>query len=318
MPNNQLIRDLGTLNYEAGETKELDLPRSHYFERLNLVANWTATIGTGGAQSGNGILDLIDRVEVQFNGDSTVKSTDFALSHFLDQYRYSTQPLADRVDYASATQQSGQLQTFVDFLLGARQYGALLPSFGMSDLTLKVKWATASNVGADVTVDSASIDVQSRERKKGTVAAGNPNLSTDDVVDRLQGFKERQRTVPLDYDGVHTVKLPKGNIMYAIGVQILDNDAPSETLIENVEVLENGVGTHKASTVDLLRAQDKQQYGIEQTAPGFFILNYGQNGDTDDVVSTAEMDSYELKLDTDGTVPTDPAEARIVTQEIVP
>lgn len=317
MPNNQLIRDHGTLDYSAGDTTTLSLPRSHYYERLNLLADYDVTVGTADTpQAGNGILDLIDRVEVEFDGDTTAKSTDWAMSHFLDTYQYGTRPVFDDLDLSSATQQTGSIQTFVDFTLAPGTYGTMLPAFTFSDLTLKVKWATADDVAGDVSVNDASVSVQSRERRKSTVA-NPPQVTTADVVDRLKGFKERQRNIPLTYDGNKQIDLPIGNTYYSVAVQVLDDDTPDNDLVEDVEVAENGVSTHKESTVDLLRSQDKQQYGLESLIPGFFVLNYGIGGDTDDVVSTRGMDSYHLNLDTAGTTPTDPAEVRVVTQELV-
>lgn len=315
--NNQLIRDHSTIDFEPGATKEIDLPRSHFYERLNLLADWDVTVNTAGTgQNGYGILDLIDRVEIQFNGSSTLKSTDFATSHVLDWYDYGTRPVYDSLDLSSATQQTGQVQTFLDFLLAPGNYGAMLPSFAFSDLTMSVKWGTSSSIADDVTVNDASIAVQSKERKKGTVA-NPPKVTTDEIVDNLLGFKERQRTVPIDYDGEHTVSLPRGNTYYGVAVAVLDGDTPDNDLIENVEIVENGVETHKATTFDLARAKDKQEYGIESRPDGFVSLDYGIRGDTDDVVDTAGMDDYELLLDTDGTQPTDPAEVRVVTREIV-
>jgi hypothetical protein len=317
MPNNQLIRDHGTLDFSAGDTTTLTLPRSHYYERLNLLADYDVTVNTADTpQNGNGILDLIDRVEVEFDGDTTAKSTDFAMSHFLDTYQYGTRSVFEDVDLSSATQQTGSIQSFVDFTLSPGSYGTMLPSFTMSDLVLKVKWATDSDIADDVTVNDASVAVQSRERRKSTVP-NPPSTTTSDIVSSLNGFKERQRNIPLTYDGNKSIDLPTGNVYYAVAVQVLDDDSPSNTLVEDVEVTENGVSTHKESTVDLLRAQDKQQYGLESLLPGFFVLNYGVGGDTDDVVSTMGMDAFELNLDTAGTTPTDPAEARVVTQEIV-
>jgi len=317
MPNNQLLRDHGTLDYSAGDTTTLSLPRSHYYERLNLLADWDVTVNTADTpQNGNGILDLIDRIEVEFDGDTTAKSTDFAMSHFLDTYNYGTRPVYDSVDLSTASQQTGQIQSFVDFTLAPGTYGTMLPSFTMSDLVLKVKWATSSDIADDVSVNDASVQVQSRERRKSSVP-NPPSTTTQDIVNGLNGFKERQRNIPLTYDGNKSVELPQGNVYYAVAVQVLDGDTPSNTLVEDVEILENGVSTHKESTFDLLRSQDKQQYGLESLLPGFCVLNYGIRGDTDDVVSTKGMDAFELHLDTDGTTPTDPAEARVVTQEIV-
>jgi len=317
MPNNQLIRDHGTIDYSAGETVTLDLPRSHYYERLNLLADFEVTSDGSDGETGNGILDLIDRVELEFNGSQTLKSTDFALSHFHDWYDYGSRPVYDTVDHTSASTQSGKMQTFVDFLLHPGQYGALLPSFVFSDLTLSIKWGTPSSIGSDITaVDSASIAVQSKERKKSTVASP-PKVTTENVVDKLMGFKERQRTVPLTVDGTEVIDLPKGNTYYGIGMQVLDNGLPDNDLIKSIEVVENGVETHKATTFTLARAKDAQEYAVESQPTGFVALDYGMRGDTGDVVSTRGMDAFELKVDPEGTTPTDPAEARVVTREIV-
>jgi len=88
-------------------------------------------------------------------------------------------------------------------------------------------------------------------------------------------------------------------------------------VVETVKFEEDGVSTHKDTTFDLLRANDKQQYGIDDRPDGFAYANYGVQGDMKDVVSTADMDAFEATVDTGSTAPTDPAEVRVVTQELV-
>lgn len=309
MPNNQLIRDHGSIDYEPGETIEMELPRSHYYERLNLLVDYEVTSDGSDGESGYGILDLVDSIEIEFNGASTIKSTSLAMSHFADWLDYGTRPIYDDVDHSSATTQSGQLQTFVDFLLAPGTRGSMLPSFQFSDLVLRVKWGTPSDIGSDITsVDSASIEVQSRERKRNSV----PTAAVNDLF----AFKERERTVQIDYDGEHQIDLPRGNTYYGLNVSVLDDDSPDNDLIQDVEVVENGVSTHRASTFDLLRAGDKQQYDIEALPTGHVAIDYGFRGNVEDVVSTADMDDFQLLLETDG-APTTPAEVSVVTRELV-
>lgn len=315
MPNNQLIRTHETVQYDPGSTTTIDLPRSHFYERLNLVMDWEVTTGTAAAQNGAGILDLIDDISVKFNGNKTPKSTGLAMSHFIDWYQYGTRPVYDAIDYSTASTQTGKVQTFVDFLVHPGQYGAMLPSFEFSDLTLSIKWATAADVGDDLTVDSASVAVESTERKKKSVPTPNRPLSA--ILDALSGFKETERAKPLSVSGETSIDLPKGNTYYGIPVLVIDNDSPSNTLVEDVVVEEDGVSTHKDTTFDLLRAQDKQQYGIEDRPTGFAYVNYGIHGNLDDTVQTADMDAFEMTVDTGQTSPTSPAEVRYVTQELV-
>lgn len=316
MSNNQLIRTHETIEYDAGSTVTVDLPRSHFYERLNLLMDWDITVNTADTpQNGAGILDLIEDISVQFNGNKTPKSNGLAMSHYVDWFQYGTRPVFDDIDLSSASQQTGQVQTFVDFLIAPGQYGAMLPSFRFSDLTLSIKWATDSAVADDVTVNDASVAVQSKERKKRSVPT--PNRPLDAIVDALVGFKETERAKPLTVSGNTTIELPKGNTYYAIPLLVLDGDSPSNTLVEDVVVEEDGVTTHKDSTFDLLRAEDKQQYGIEDRPTGFAYINYGVQGNMDDVVPTADLDAYELTVNTGATTPTDPAEVRYLTQEIV-
>jgi len=316
MPNNTLTRTHETIDFEAGTTKTVDLPRSHFYERLNLLVDWDVTVNTAGTgENGAGILDLVEDISVKFNGNKTPKSTGLATSHYVDWYQYGTRPVFDDIDLATASQQTGQIGTYVDFLIHPGKYGAMLPSFQFSDLTLSVKWATDSAIADDVTINDASVAVESRERKKRSVPTSSRSLQQ--IVDALLGFKETERTKQVDVTGENTIKLPRGNSYYAVPLLVFDGDSPSNTLVENILVEEDGVSTHTDTTFDLARARDKEEYGIENRPTGFAYLNYGVHGDLNDVVSTRDMDAFELTVDTDGTAPTSPAEVRYVTQEIV-
>ena len=320
MANNQLIRTHESIDFEPGGSTTIDLPRSHFYERLNLVVDYDLTVDTADAANfvGAGILDLIDDISVKFNGNKTPKSTDLAMSHFIDWFQYGTRPLYDEPDLSTASQQTGQLQTFVDFLVHPGQYGAMLPSFKFSDLTLTVSWATEDAIVDDpsaITLNDATVAVESTERKKQSVPSQNRPMSK--ILQALSGFKESQRTRRLTTSGETTVELPRGNAYYSIPILVLDDGSPSNDLVERLKVEEDGVSTHKDSTFDLFRANDKQQYSVESRPDGFVYLNYGVHGDLSDVVGTSDMDAFELQLDLGNNQPTDPAEVRVVTQELV-
>ena len=316
--SNTLTRTHANLDYEPGGRTTIELPRSHFYERLNLLVDWDITVdSTGDSFTGAGILDLIDNITVNFNGNKTPKSTGFAMSHFIDWYQYGTRPEYDEPDLSTASQQTGQIQTFVDFLVHPGQYGAMLPSFAFSDLTLTISWGTEADIvdAGDITINDASVAVESTERKKKSVPSSKRPM--DKILDSLIGFKETGRRKELTTTGPNKVELPKGNTYYGIPVLVLDNGVPSNDLVERITVEEDGVSTHKDTTFSLQRAADAQQYSLEGRPDGFVYLNYGIHGDMKDVVPTADMDAFELTLDLDNNSPTDPAEARVVTQELV-
>ena len=316
--SNQIIRTHGEAQYEPGGQTTIELPRSHFYERLNLLLDWDITVdATGGNEVGAGILDLVDDIRVTFNGNKQPKSVGMAMSHFIDWYQYGTRPEYDAVDLSTASQQTGVVQTFVDFLLHPGQYGAMLPSFEFSDLTLQISWGTPSNITdspGDITINDATISVQSTERKKKSVPS--PNKPLDKILDALSGFKETERTKQLTVSGDNVVELPKGNTYYAIPVLVTDDGVPSNDLVERLKVEEDGVSTHLDTTFKQQRATDLQQYGIESRPDGLVYINYGIHGDTSDTVSTSDMDAFELTLDTENNSPNN-AEARVVTQELV-
>lgn len=307
-----LERDQAEISYDAGSTVKVDLPREHFYERLNLVTEYDVTTGTAAAQNGNGILDLIENVKVEYNGDKTPKSSSFAMSHFIDQYEYGSKPLLDPVDYSVASTQTGRMQSFVQFLTEPRAYGAMLPSFLFSGLTLEVKWANASDVGDDVTVNDATVKVESRERKRSSL----PKSRLKKVLDNGVVFKETELRRSIDREGTVPIDLPQGNVYHSMPVQIHDAGLPNDDLISSYEVTENSVDTHKAKSFDLQQADDYQRYSVDELAPGFAFVGYAEGNATADAVDTRGMDSYKLKLESNA--PTDPAEARLVTREIIP
>lgn len=316
MAQNTLQRDLGELSYSSGGISEIEIPRSHYVQKLGLLVDWDVTLGnTSDDSSETGILELIDRVEVILNGNQTLKSTSFALSHYIDQYQYATPPIRDTLDHSSSTQQTGQLQTFVDFAVAPGDTSSMVPSFKLSDFILRIKWGTDSDVASDATINSATCKVQSKERVRSAVA--NSQTKEREVLNSLMAFKERERRKTIDTSGVTPVELPRGNVYYAVPFLVIDDDSPANSLVSSFDVVEDGVETHRAVDFDHARAIDRQEYNLASRPDGFSYINFGHRGSLSDVIATRNMDSFELQVDTEGTSPTGTAHVRNVTQEII-
>lgn len=318
MPQRTLERDLGSLSFTSGGRSTMDLPRSHYYQRLNLVTDWDITVDTTGTNFDfNGIHELVQNISVTLNGNQTIKSVSHGLSHKIDHYQYGTAPLDEAPDLSSGSQQTGTIQTFVDFTLTPTDLSAMLPSFRLSDLTLEVEWGTSSDLVAsdNITINDATMNVHAKERLRGSVAQSGQ--SEDEVLNRLMAFKEREKVKTLDSSGVTEIDLPRGNVYYAIPFMVFDDEDTSDTLVNDYQIVEDGVETHKDVTWDEAQRKDKMEYNVENVESGMVIANYGLRGNLTDVVATAPMDAYELHVDTGSTSPTATSEVRVVTQELI-
>ena len=308
--NNKIQRtQFENVDFEPGGSESLSLARSHYYQDIGLLIDYEVTPGAGAEPVDNGILDLIEDIEVRINGEKSVKSLGLATNHNLNWYRDASEPFADEVDWDDETEQTGTVQTDVNFLAAPGLYASLLPSFRYSTLDLRIKWANESDVATEIDELSATMTVESRERLRSTVNNGRP-IDTG-------FFKENERRFQLNATGTNTLELPIGNRYHSIAVQILDeNGEPTEDLVNGFKVVENGVETHADTTFSHLRADNFQDYNLERLADGFAIFNYGLRADLDDVVDSSGMDQFELKLNTDGQAPNG-AEVRVVTRELV-
>jgi hypothetical protein len=308
--NNKLTTPIGKLDYEAGETKELRIPRSHYLAYLNILVDWDVTVNTvDTGRVENGILELVDSVELVYDGSTTLKNTSFATSHFLDWYQRSTRPVYDALDLGTASQQTGTMQTYVDAKLHPDVITGLFPAFATSDFRLRIKWATSESIADDVTVNDATMRVEAARRRRDSLKQG--------YVNNYRAYKEVETVTPITQSGETVVNLPRGNDYYGVAVQVIDGGDPDESLVDSIALEEEGTITHRESSFAAVKAQDKLDYGIESLAPGFGVLNYGVGGSLTDTVDSSMLDQYELTVDTDGTVPTDPAKVKVLRMEVV-
>lgn len=311
-------REIASVDYSDGDAT-IELPRSHYYERLSILLDWDITVdSTSASQKRAGILEALQDISVTLNGNQTIKKHDLEMSYLVDKYQYGTAPVKDDIDYGTASQQTGQVQTFVDFLIRPGDLSAMIPAFETSDFTLDLSWGDVADIdstGSNLTINEITATVTSKERLRKSVARSREKEQR--ILSNLMVYKERQKRKTLDSAGQTTVELPRGNVYYATPFRVYDNDAPDNELVDRFSIVEDGVETHKDVSFDSGRARDLVEYGFDTIPDGFVYPNFGLKGDLDDVVATQGMDSWELQVDTDSTSPTSPAEVELLTQEII-
>lgn len=314
-----LERQIGEVDYRSGGgTETLGVPRSHYFHRLNIVTDYQVTTAAGAEKRGNGILELLQNLEVKIDGNQVVKSLSGPMSHKTDWMRYGTRPLYDPIDFSTADTETGKIQTFIDFVLDPNDFTSLLPAFETSDFTFSVNWGTGGDIGSNTTVDSASASVGTLERRRGSVAEPN-SPEEDDLLSELAVYKEREKRTDLSSAGETTIELPRGNIYYGVPFETTNNGVPNDSLIKSLRLTEEGINNHKEIPYSLQRAKDFQDFHLESLPDGFVYPNFfnGEKTDLTDVVETGGMDSWELVVDTESEAPAGESSVRTLTQELI-
>lgn len=308
MPQQTLVRKQAEVGLDAGNTTTIELDRSHLYKRLNLVLDWDVTSAAGDGQSGAGILELIRSIKVEVNSQKNIKALGLPMLHWLTQYKYGTPPFSDAIDYASDTQQTGQVSAFLDFIHWPDDWTTALPAWETDALELHVHWGNAADIGVD-TLNDATLRVESHEVPRARVPAH--------VVPKFGIFKEVERSKALTVTGETPIELPRGHPYRSVALAVFNNDLPSNTLVDSYELVEDEINVHRTTDFDLSRGQDKNEYGLESLVDGFTIVDFEKAAGLERIVPTKDMSQWELVLNTDQTAPTDPAEARVVSQQLL-
>lgn len=320
MTQKTIERKVGELDYRPGGKTTLDLPRSHYYERLNLVTNYEVEVLTAGATSPEefGIEELVQDITVKINGNQTLKSYSHGMGTNIDEYQYSAKPVLNELDFSTASVQQGVMQTFVDFTIAPGDFAAMLPAFQTSDAVLEITWGVEDDIaqdGTEISINDATMNVETRERVRESVAGSNSGKESR-LLDNLLAFKEREVTKSLDTTGEENIKLPRGNAYYATPFTVFNGDSQDNGLVDDFSIVEDGVKTHKDTTFVLAQLRDSQKYGVDNPLQGFVYPAFGTDADLSDVVSTQGIDDFELSLDVVQT-PNSGSDVRVVTQEII-
>jgi hypothetical protein len=298
MPITYIERSLGTLTMSASTVSTLQLPREHLYNRIFfrvVCATSTTNNYVAGAQR-----LAMDRIELIANGQLVIKSYSGADLCKLTEYVNAIAAVDETATTAAKT--AGFGSAIMDLSLTRKDVSCLLPSFKFTSLDLKVSWPALATTGGDAGL--ITVNVASREV-----------LYTDEWRNAPLGInKETTISQPFAATGFGEINLPIGNVYRRVAMfcegGATGTGAQNDT-VTDIEVIQDGVITHKKWTFLEVQAKDKAEYHLETKIGGMCMLGFDATGDGSALVDSAPFGSWKVRVNV-------PSVANAVTVRLIP
>lgn len=260
---------LQTVAYDGGNQSRVEVKRQHFLHRLRLA---TTTGSLSGGSSGSFVTGaankMIKRLELVIGGQLTKENISMEDLRRLNVLTYKDNQPSDGFAYLD---------------LGR------LPTHAFSSLELLITWETVANLndGDRDTITGGSVDIHRLEEiNEGQSVSGIPLIL--------------HKTVNVGASSVTSVEkdVRSGNVLQGVLVIPLDaNGDPTDSLVETVTVLQDGVKFHLAEEPwDSLREDNKADFELDALPTGWAIVNFDKFGDGSQALRTAEMNTLEFQF----------------------
>lgn len=270
----QIAIELGQDDISAGQTKAIELPKSHFLGALEIHLNAAVTVSAGNitvVDSTLGSIPLIERVQLRLDGRTLPLQVS---GRNLDYWSHVDRPGMERLAL-SGTASGARFDSVIRFEL-AQSEGNLTGALKLSDYTsarLEITFAavTAIATGTDVAV-TGSVNVYGELYDETRPVAANTN-----VVHTLSEFD-----VDITSTGEKVIKLTKGRALERLLIIAENNGAPTWGLLDGIK-FEGGPGdTPYDWTTPMFRARQLRHYGGDDTPiVGLYVFDFRRAGNRD-------------------------------------
>lgn len=334
-----LEREIGSINYVAGQTISLPLPRNYAYRALNLWLRCTAARDNTAHASTNLPQDcipgpLVKNIMIRANGRDVIKSFDhMGTIHRLNHIRYGVRPyITQSLNWHSGAQVAAgimKLAARIDFAMwnAYRPIDTLFDSSALSTLELIITWGTGielmddswlAEAGAAVTVTAAATQLYiSSEEEVGVPAGTKFMINKESVLSRQ-----------LAATGALQIPIPVGNMYRSFVIRTRAGNDLVNTILQPAEgtfgtiTLKSGTEVYKYRIGQTLQADNKLDFRMENPEvnllaagaaldhvmisnilPGFYVLEFCKDGMLTEALDTRNLSDLTLELA--GTVSTD-------------
>jgi len=309
-----LEREIGTVEYVAGGTRTLPLPRNYAYDTLylKLIAQVDVAGGTAGNPKDSCPAQLVQSIQIRANGRDVIKNYDMESLHRLTQIRHGVRPYIKSLDagFAQGADNIVAVHAFIDFAMwrASKPIDTLLDSAGLATLDLIVTFTgSPESIMTDafdgtVTVDSATLHVASLERVG--VPAGSKFMFNKEYAIRSQVHAASNN---------HQIPLPVGNLFRDFVIKTHSDGVQVNTILNNIQ-LKSGTEVFKNRNAGFRQMDDRVEYGLavpevvasaaaidhfytEYVLDGYYILDFVKDGRLTEALDTTRLSSLELLLD---------------------
>lgn len=314
-------RDLGSLNFTAGQTSTLELPRNYSLDKLKF--RLTATLfRAAGASAGapmdlESIAQLVDKIEIRKNGREVLKAIDFETLCRACEMRCGTPMTNLRHVFGSGAVVTTEWDGFAAVTTGAnaiefellawldfgmpnsiRRNDSLLDTTwrgGITTLDLVVTWGQYDDVmtsAYDPAAGGVDADV-----------APVLQVSTDEYIDPDAQPGEYIEFREYGIRKVVTADNPKFQHRFNIGnrfrsfiLKTHSDDCQRNDILNNVKIM-SGSDVYKNRDAVQLRQENKGELALETMPTGYYLLEFCKDGHLSRAVNTVGLSDLTCEMD---------------------
>jgi len=314
-----LEREIGSIEYVAGQTRTLPLPRNYAYRslQLKLACQLDRVVGaTGGAPKDSCPAQLVQNIMIRANGRDVIKNIDFETLHRLDQIRHGVRPHIsvpeDWDGYDVIVDSEQVIHAQLDFAMwkAIRPIDTLLNSAGLATLDLIVTFGSPDSVmnraydpaAGGITVDNATLYVAAIESVG--VPAGTRFMVNKEYMIRSQVNASSTS---------HQVQLPVSNLYRSFILKTHSDGDQVNTILRNIQI-KAGTEVFKNRIAAFLQMDNRLEcgievpnvdsdaaavdhYSLEHLLEGYYLLEFVKDGRLTECLDTSNLSSLELLLD---------------------
>ncbi len=287
-------RSIVDVSFVSGQKSYLEIPKDYWLRQLNLYLSGTLTIGTANATALRleSPLSLIKNVDLILNGKDVIKSLPFSAIHQWSKVRHGTAP---------ANTAPGLTQAAHAFAAGAVLDLGLADGKSKVDTMLKAKGASTLQLGIDWETTTLGLVVPDTTTTLA-ITSGNLHVCTNEaynVDDKITFPVNREYALSLSPSatGIYQLKLPTGNLFWALLIRTVDNGALANTVLNKV-TLKSGTEVFRYfSNQAALRYILKIDKSIETLPTGYYLIHLTKDGLMSEALDARLMSDLVLELD---------------------
>jgi hypothetical protein len=268
-------------SFSANSQAEIAVPRDRYVNLVELFVHLDDyDTGTSGSVDEDGILNLVDRVEINVNGN-TIRTIHPERYWYELVYRYGIQPAFKDVTTDNDTGKEAFFELPIPFRLNLtdpHDASAALPARHLSTVEVVVHWNAEGDLGSDHTVNSADatitlqeLDLTAQHEEQIYGVRGDRVLDGEasDLV-AIHQSETKKEVNQSESDFNFQVDLPVGAVLLSDYVAVIDGGSRDDDLVDKFRVKQHSPveRTFEKATWQQSQNRDLREGRIDTTIDG--------------------------------------------------
>lgn len=285
-------RRLDNIEFVAGGTKTLELPRNNVYRALGirLTGTCTTTATAPVGKKSQTPYRLIKRIEIVANGKDTIKSIPGMFLRILNKHDFGTNPKETDVGIVASTAYSfeGYMILPFAFTRALRPLDGALDARRLQTLDVRITWGSVDDLYT--TPNSAALSNVKLELK---------TMEYINVPQDFKAFLNKQTQIQKEVVSTTTElqeRLPVETVYRRFILYTEVADIASDSVLNKIK-LKSGTFVFKDLDANLLKGDMKSLMGLEALETGVYIVELITDGQLTEVINTVGMSSLEFIFD---------------------